>query len=306
MQDGLKRNSNHKLTMNCIDCQNQFSDFIDDEISSETARIFKGHLASCPACADEWHLFRQTVHAMHSFPEQKVPADFIIGINEKLTPQPFAKLRGWLSLMTQHKLTATSALATLVVGVISAAVLQLSPMDMYKNAVKEDPGQQSSVQTQATNRDRTNYYPNTPYLAANTEPSRTPTNRARVQFTPVKQSSPTISQPSLIDSRGSPSLSHFATAAPPFSSLGSLTPDLVVTVHADNTAYQHALIRQMTSNRNWQTHISGNTLLVTLPCSQFNTFQHLFGPANPHINTKELSRIRRSATSMLTVAVAFH
>lgn len=293
--------------MNCNDCQNQFSDFFDAEISLKLARNVENHLAECPSCSAEWQLFQQTVTTLHSFPVQKVPAGFIVGIHDKLEPQPFAKLRGWLSFMAQHKMHATTALATLMVGVISAAVLQLSPLDSEQILARKDSAQNSSNQTVTVAEDHTNYYPGIPYLAQNSATRQITPPRARVQFTPVKQSAPKSGHTTLLDSRGPPNLSHSALRQPSLPHLGTTAPDLVVTVHSSSTAYQHALIRQLTSHRNWQTQISGNSLLVTLPCSQLANFQHLFGPVDPHINPAELSRLSKSPpSSLLTVAVAFH
>lgn len=288
--------------MNCTDCQSQFSDFIDDEISLKMARSFKSHLTDCADCTAEWQLFQQTITTLHSFPTQKVPADFIIGVNEKLAPQPFAKLTGWLAFMTQHKMTATTALATLMVGVISAAVLQLSPLDNAQTLAQKAGGENSAVQSMAVGKDHINYYPGIPYLAQNSASTQTFLPQTRVQFTPVKQSVPNAGHNSILASRGPPSFAH-----PELPRFGTTAPDLVVTVHASSTAYQHALIRHLTTNQTWQTQISGNTLLVTLPSSELANFQHLFGPVDPHINPNELSRLSKSSSArLLTVAVAFH
>ncbi len=293
--------------MNCPDCQNQFSDFIDAEISLKLAHSVQSHLAECPDCSAEWLLFQQTVTTLHNFPSQRVPADFIIGLNEKLSQQPFAKLKGWLAFMTQHKLTATTALATLMVGVISAAVLQLSPLDSEQTLARKDVADNSTILALTLDKDQTNYYPGIPFLAQNTQSSQLTIPRNRVQFTPVKQSAPKTRHNSLLDSRGSPTLTYSATPHPSLSRLGTTSPDMVVTIHASSTAYQHALISQLTANRNWKTQISGNTLLVTLPYTQLVNLQHLFGPADPHINPTELSRLSKSSSaSLLTVAVAFH
>ena len=293
--------------MNCTDCQNQFSDFIDDEISLKLARSFKSHLADCPACAKEWQVFQHTINTLHSVPTQKVPADFLLGINEKLDRQPFAKLRGWFSFMGQHKMTATTTLATLVVGVISAAVLQLSPLDSEQTVAQNDLNQANSTMlAMGVDRGHVNYYPGTPYLAPKTQTAPLPTPRPRVQFTPVKQSAPQSGHKNFLDSRGPPALSSTVQPHSSLAHYGTTSPDLVVTVHSRSTAYQHALIRQLTANHHWKTQISGNTLLVTLPCNQLGTFQHLFGPVNPHMNQNDLSRLSKSPSSLLTVAVAFH
>lgn len=294
--------------MNCTDCQNQFSDFIDEEISLKMARSLQDHLASCPNCAAELQLFQQTVTTLHSFPVQKVPADFIIGINEKLTPQPFAKLKGWLSFMTQHKLTTTTALAALMVGVISASVLQLSSQNSEQIVAQKLSGETSSLQAMSADHDQNNYYPGIPYLAQNSQTSQLPKPRNRVQFTSTKQSPASAGHNYLFDSRGSPAaLANPSTPHPSLTRLGAVSPDLIVTVHPSSTSHQNALIRQLTANRDWTSHISGNTLLVTLPCNQLSTFQHLFGPADPHINPTELSRLSNlSPSSLLTIAVAFH
>lgn len=293
--------------MNCTDCQNQFSDFIDDEISLKMARTVESHLAGCPACAAELQLFKQTVHTLHTFPTAKVPADFLIGINEKLSPQPFAKLKALFSFLADNKLTATATLATVMIGVISAAVLQLSPLDQTSTLAQKDSGETLTMQAMAVDPDQTNYYPGIPYLAKKAATSQGPIAATRVKFSPVKQSSPNSGHNSLFTSRGPPSLVQPSSPHPSLSRFGAIPPDLVVTVHASSTAYQHALIRQMTANHNWRTQISGNTLLVSLPGRELANFQHIFGPVDPHITPSELSHLNKlSSASRLTVAVAFH
>jgi hypothetical protein len=293
--------------MNCTDCQNQFSDFIDDEISLKLARSFKGHLEQCPACSAEWQLFRHTITTLHSVPVQRVPAGFLLGIHEKLDRRPLAGLAGWFAFLVRHKLTAATTLATLTVAVISAAVLQLSPLDGDQTLARLTNQEATVIQAAPTGKEGSNYYPDTPYLAQNSQTSPLPILRNRVQFTPVKQSAPNSGHNSLLDPRGPPNLGRTPFAPSALSSFGAAAPDLVVTVHASSTAYQHALIRQLTSNHTWQTQITGNTLLVSLPCSQLDTFQHLFGPINPHIKASDLARLSQSSPAgRLTVAVTFH
>lgn len=291
--------------MNCDDCQNQFSDFIDAEISLNLAASLEKHLATCPSCAAEWQHFQETIHTLHSFPSQKVPADFIIGMNEKLDAHPISKLRGWLAFMTEHKLPATTALATLMVAVISAAFLQLSPLDNEQIQASKKSGETNSMLAMTVDTDLNDYYPGTPHLAPKYKLSPL-APRPRVQFTPVKQSAPRTTHNSILDYRGPPTKPYTSLPHPSLSRVETTSPDLVVTVHSSSKSYQHALIRQLTTNRNWKTQISNNTLLITLPCSKLATFQHLFGPADPHINPLELSRLRMAPSSLLTVAVEFH
>lgn len=293
--------------MNCTDCQNQFSDFIDDEISLKLARSFKSHIAACSTCRAEWQLFQQTIATLQSFPVQKVPAGFIMGIHEKIEQQPLAKLQGWFSFLTQHKLTFASSLAALMVGIIGASVLQLSPLDSEQTLAHKDNSDNIIIQAMTVDTNQTNYYPGTPYLAQNSANTPLPIPRNRIQSTPVTQSAPTGGHNSILDSRRSANLSHSAFSNPALSHLGTTSPDLAITVHARSAAYQHALIRQLIANQSWQTQISGNSLLVTLPSNQLTTFQNLFAPIDPHINPNVLSRLSKlSSASRLTIAVAFH
>lgn len=292
--------------MNCEDCQNQFSDFIDAEISLNLAASLEKHLATCPSCTTEWQHFQETIHTLHSFPSQKVPADFIIGMNEKLAQQPVSILQGWFSFMTQHKLPATTALATLMVAVISTAFIQLSPLGNEQIQASKQSGETLSMLAMTVDTNQNDYYPDTPYLAPKSQLSPLTTPQTRVQFTPVKQSAPRTNHNSILDYRGPPTMPYSSLPHPSLSRLETTSPDLVVTVHSSSKSYKHALIRQLTTNRNWKTQISNKTLLITLPASQLATFQHLFGPADPHINPLELSRLTMNSSNLLTVAVDFH
>ncbi len=289
--------------MNCTDCQNNFSEILDDEIPPARGSDFRAHLASCSSCASAFNSFKKTVQTLHAIPRQTVPADFLIGINNKLDKQSFTRLWSLFSFMGQHKLTASATMATLIVGVISATILQTTPQTTPSHFTGDNSTYTQAITTKNDpSSEEKNYYPGVPYLAARkTEPQTT---------TPIVQFASTNSRPnsgyySIPNQRGSPE----AYATPHYTSLCTTPnqkPDFHIIIHPASVHQQQMITHSIAANSNWKTHRHNSTLYVTLTGEQLPAFQQLFPPPAPPHKKLDFSPLTSKAEqSLFTISISF-
>lgn len=292
--------------MNCTDCQEKFTAILDDDAPDDMTTVFTAHLASCPSCASEFSGFKKTVQTVQALPKQPVPGDFLVGINEKLDLTTFARLKSWFDFMGQHKLTASATVATLVIGVISATVLQTPNMNQAQLSGERATYTQAITTQQEAKTNDHNYYPDVPYLASKQpEQKRGNTILPGVQFastsTRVNNNYYGVQTP-----RGSPS-EHATTT---YTSL-NLTrtnpkPDFHIVVHPASARQQQKITRTFAANSNWKTHLHNSTLFVTLTDEQLPEFQELFPPSAPPHKRLDLSPLTRNTDRHLfTIAISF-
>ena len=72
--------------MNCERCEENFSDFIDGELSAEQAEGFRNHLRACKACRREFEKFRQAQTLLKLLPKKKAPAELWKTIQTEVKP----------------------------------------------------------------------------------------------------------------------------------------------------------------------------------------------------------------------------
>ncbi len=292
--------------MNCTDCQEKFTEILDDDAPADMAAAFTAHLTSCPSCASEFSGFKKTVQTLQTLAKQQVPADFLIGINEKLDSTTFTKVKNWFAFMGQHKLTASATVATLVIGVISATVLQTPNINEIQLSGERATYTQAITTQQEAKINDHNYYPGVPYLASRQpEQKRSNTILPGVQFASTSTGKNNYHY-GVQPPRGSPN--KYATTA--YTSL-NLTrtnpkPDFHIVVHPASASQQQKITRTVAANSNWKTHLHNSTLFVTLTDEQLPEFQELFPPSAPPHKRLDLSPLTRNTDRHLfTIAISF-
>ncbi len=290
--------------MNCTDCKDTFTDILDEDAPRDMTTAFKAHLASCPSCASDFSGFKKTVQTLHEIPQRQVPADFIIGINEKLDTSTFAKLKNWFSFMGQHKLTASATMATLIVGVISATVLQTPEINQTQvSKTGTTYAQTITIQQELKGSDR-NYYPGVPYLTEGKKsPSTVNKTTPVVQFasaTPRTTASFYNTQPS----RGSPQ--GYNTTYASINTASNPKPDFHIIIHPASSSQQQIITRKISANSQWKTFLHQSTLFVTLTDQQLPEFQKLFPPAAPPHKRLDLTPLaNKTDQHLFTIAISF-
>ena len=69
--------------MECEKVRNQFSSFVEKELSASEEEIVRKHIANCSECREDLKRFEKTVLWLHSVEEVEVPDGFLSGIYEK-------------------------------------------------------------------------------------------------------------------------------------------------------------------------------------------------------------------------------
>lgn len=90
--------------MNCCQCRELLSPYLDGVLSETVRRTLEGHLHFCPSCREELKAMRQTIEIIHSWSEEEMelPAGFAERLRSRLEEErrPWYRRpgRGWVSL----------------------------------------------------------------------------------------------------------------------------------------------------------------------------------------------------------------
>ncbi len=252
--------------MDCQNCQNYFSDYLEHDLDLDLTSRLSSHLATCPDCAEEWRLFQQTVQLLHQIPMQSAPADFLVGVQEKLQPGGIlAKLQKFFTVKPAL-LATSSGLALVMVGIISAAIFKTGilpdkPLTDTLVAGSQTSSQQTTLVAAVS--DSIDYYPGVPQLS-------TYNNQAQEIFKPspliarLKQEVPQISYVSTSNSAGLRQQANINT------------PDLHITLQARSRNEQlqrvHQLIHASTGEIKT---LNNNNVLLAIPSQGIGQLQHL-------------------------------
>lgn len=267
--------------MNCKDCQELFSLYLDYEIDTTSRALLKSHLESCRQCEIEFQAFKNTVYFLHNFPKEQIPADFLVGIHAKLASQsPWAKAKGWLSWPGQRKIALSSAFAMLAIGFVTASLIQVIPGSQTENHKPDSPVVVQTRQIALTSNTQNNvlarntilaqdsiqdFYPGIPLLSEY-EGAATPTFQHLAMN--QHQSQEQRITPSYYNITASP-----VTYTAPQS---ALHPDLQITIHHSANNEHIAMMRQIVQSSFWQAKIYDNhTLLLSVPSGNFDKLRKI-------------------------------
>lgn len=307
--------------MDCQQCQELFSLYVDEELDPQHISFLEAHLGQCDRCRMEWEAFRFTVEYLHSLPQEAVPPGFLVGINAKLEdPSLLEKLQNWLTWGSRHKVATSSAVALLVAGVTAASLMQLGPgpapdlapqsrmaSSQSQTAPREEPGATALVLAENTQTTPEDYYPGVPFLSEYEEAADSHMQRFTMVPLPGKsQDLPMVGfvsthKPQYIPfhrEEGSPSFSRMH----PFSAIEA---DLYITIHSSANHSQRAIIKELVQSPQWQARIHDNsTLLLSVPVENFDQLRKLCCPETTTF-TPEYARtsLYFSPKRFLTVAV---
>ena len=296
---------NTPSAMPCSSCKDLFSLYLDDELSAQQRAAFGAHLASCHHCAAEWNLFQDTLATLHRLEQPAAPVDLLPGIHAKLDRPALGKIRQWFSFMGHHKIAASTAMATFMVAVVSATILQLNSVQPDGSSFSQSGNQVAAVQAEIQGGDK-NYYPGIPYLRNEAEVVR-PTSRPLVQFASTASSNQQRGYHLNRSGRAPPLFPGQESSSSRYEAVAHLCPDITVTVSPRNAAQQHLLVRQLVNQSVWLPQIHGNTIHIKLPAVQLASLQRIFAPADPYLCQSDRALIAQYQQSgrLLNVAVTF-
>lgn len=108
--------------MECNNCQELFSDYLDRLMDEPQLRLLEKHLEECPACAEEWECFTAAVNWVRRM-QFTAPPEIMQGIRQKIAgDKPHEKLLSRLfNFLRFHdfSLPLPAAAATLAVALLA-------------------------------------------------------------------------------------------------------------------------------------------------------------------------------------------
>jgi hypothetical protein len=310
--------------MKCQDCQELFSLYFDGEIDQISRSNVDSHLANCPQCKMEWLAFKNSIDFLRDMPMSSVPPGFLAGIHQKLEPRtPWQKVHEFLTGKGEKKWAWSTAFAMLVIGFVTASLIQLIPVSQTDRDSKT-PSAIQSGQMAENNRNpaqsplqlaenegnkggQPDFYPGIPLLSEY-EKNDSP---AMQQFAMLPRSKPEQHIPTVdFVSTGS---GH--TSSPyldtPFGSFASqqqipaIKPDLQITIHAAPRADQMAIVKQIVQSPLWRAELyDHNTLLLSVPASSYTQLLQICCSEKTSLSPEYARNTRYiSLKRFLTVAV---
>jgi len=273
--------------MNCTDCQNHFSEYLDHSLDSQSISQVADHLSVCPECTNEWLAFKKAISFIQNLPMNSVPPDFLMGIHEKLeTKSPLSKILDWFST-TPVRLAASTGLAVLFVGVVTAVVIQNIPIGTIKtenrvalseqekqNEVKEPLIQLATNKTAPAAQPANEFYPGVPLLSEYEDTGGITFSPYTLAAKPQrKTTSPEISFVSTGSGQMNSSLNDVpfsqskATSKAPY-----VVPDAYLTLHPSSQVELSEFMHQVIHSSAWQI-ASYDTKSLTLAIPSTNLEQ---------------------------------
>jgi hypothetical protein len=70
--------------INCSDCNEMISLYIDDQLDERQRKEFEGHIASCESCGREYNEIVQIVSVLNSIEQEELPVNFEEDLHRKL------------------------------------------------------------------------------------------------------------------------------------------------------------------------------------------------------------------------------
>lgn len=268
--------------MQCTEIQPLFTDFADNALGREELHALTDHLLGCPACAQEWRDFQQTLSLMHSIEAVPPPADLLPGIHRKLAKKGMFH-RAWALVETLNfSLSIPAAAAIFTIAMLAGFLL--------KNSPQEQPAISPAAPAQVSALRR----------------GEVPTPR-RQSIAPHAMFA--VSHNGARQSENLELLGQTAVAAHPTMDHGAhrlLSPDMHVLIADTDHDSQAALFQEML-NRNWQIHrMTANVFLVHLPQADLEDFHGLLEQHHFALMPPAAAQTRfGSDKKVLTAAIRF-
>jgi hypothetical protein len=277
--------------MNCTDCQNHFSEYLDHSLDSQSISQVADHLSVCSDCTNDWLDFKRAIGFIHNLPMDSVPPDFLMGIHEKLEAKsPLSRILEWFST-TPVRLAASTGLAVLFVGAVTALVIQNIPLGTIETENRialSEQGKQNEVQepliqlaentTAPVDQSTNDFYPGVPLLSEYKDTEG-------VAFSPYtliakpqrKTTSPEISFVSTGNGQMNSSLQNSpfsyskATSKAPY-----VTPDAYLTLHPNSQAELSEFMHQIIHSSAWKiTSYDTKSLTLAIPSTNLEQLNRL-------------------------------
>jgi Putative zinc-finger len=132
--------------MDCKDCKQLLSKFLDHELDHKQQQMMTNHIEDCPACAQSLESITEMVNMLHKIKAINPPVDFVKNVNKRLDQLPFWNkvLIGIKSVFFQNKparLFVLMAILILIFGIISQLNLLSKKLQIESEYIKANKEQ---------------------------------------------------------------------------------------------------------------------------------------------------------------------
>lgn len=122
--------------MNCSQCRELISQYLDGVLSETIHRAMENHLHSCPACREELEAMEQTIEIIRAWSEEEL--DLPPGFGERLRVRLKESCKPWYRRLSQSGLTLAAAAAIIMVVAITARADYLNFGLLRETAVSQE------------------------------------------------------------------------------------------------------------------------------------------------------------------------
>ena len=121
--------------MNCLQVEEQFSAYLEDELDYQTVKTFEAHLTSCESCHHEFTSFRKSVNLLHQLPQIEPSAGFNVALRRRLANIQVEPISSWYRALNMLRLRPVWAFS----GFATIALVMLVSIYLYQNAFFKSP-----------------------------------------------------------------------------------------------------------------------------------------------------------------------
>lgn len=131
--------------MNCSQCRELISPYLDGVLSETMHRAMENHLHACPACREELEAMGQTIEIIRAWSEEEL--DLPPGFGERLRARLKECRQPWYRRLSQSRFSLAVAAAIILVVAITARADYLHPGSPRETAVPHEKQVQAPAMT---------------------------------------------------------------------------------------------------------------------------------------------------------------
>ena len=176
--------------MNCLQAEEHFSAYLEDELDYQTIKEVEAHLTACQLCHHSFALFRESLNLLHQLPHVEPSSDFDRAVQARVGDVDVEPIPFWhhiLDALRAQPVWAFSGIgAILLVGLVSIYLYQNNPAAYTSSppTIVVDRGQNADVQRVDRVDNQTQLFlpvrrVNLPLVIEDSEPYRTEVSESR-------------------------------------------------------------------------------------------------------------------------------
>ena len=118
--------------MDCIEAEEQFSAYLEDELDYRATKVFETHLANCGLCHHEFTLFRESVNLLHRMPSVEPSPNFDTVLRTRLANAQIESISWWRRALEAMRSQSALAFSGIAIGI---GICVIAGIYLYQNAL---------------------------------------------------------------------------------------------------------------------------------------------------------------------------